>query len=111
MTAYGGVDVQIHIFLTSVLAGDEWLASRSGRFTPEERAPGTDWIGGSVNSRADLDDVENRKFLTLAGLELGALGRPARNQSLYRLRYPGSYRRLSLWDNWKDDIKWKMFYF
>jgi hypothetical protein len=34
--------------------------------------------------------MEKRKFLTLPGLELRLLGRPARNQSLYRLRYPGS---------------------
>jgi hypothetical protein len=34
MKAYGGVDVQIHIFLTSALAGGEWLASCPGRFTP-----------------------------------------------------------------------------
>jgi hypothetical protein len=30
-----------------------------------------------------------RKFFTLPGLELRTLGRPARSQSLYRLRYPG----------------------
>jgi hypothetical protein len=43
-----------------------------------------------VDSRADLDDVEKRKFLTLLGLELRPLGRSARSQSLYRLLYPGS---------------------
>jgi hypothetical protein len=43
-----------------------------------------------VNPRAGLDDVEKSKFLTLPGLELRPLGRPARSQSLYRLRYPGS---------------------
>jgi hypothetical protein len=42
-----------------------------------------------VDPRAGLDDVEKRKFLTLAGLELRSPGRPARSQSLYRLRYPG----------------------
>jgi hypothetical protein len=37
-----------------------------------------------------LDDVEKRKFLALPGLELLPLDHPARSQSLYRLRYPGS---------------------
>jgi hypothetical protein len=54
-----------------------------------ERAPGTHWIGGWVDPRAGLDDVERRTFLTLSGLELRPLGRLARSQSLYRLRYPG----------------------
>jgi hypothetical protein len=43
-----------------------------------------------VDPRAGLDDMEKRKFLTLPGLELRLLGRPAPSQSLYRLRYPGS---------------------
>jgi hypothetical protein len=34
MKAYWGVDVQIHIFLTLALAGDEWSASRPCRFAP-----------------------------------------------------------------------------
>jgi hypothetical protein len=57
----------------------EWSASRPGCLTP-----GTLWVGDWVASTAGLDDVEKRKFLTLPGLELG---RPARSQSLYRLRY------------------------
>jgi hypothetical protein len=28
MKAYGGVDVEIHMFLTSALVGGEWSASR-----------------------------------------------------------------------------------
>jgi hypothetical protein len=64
----GGMDVEIHIFLTSALVGGEWSASRPGRFTP-----GTHWIGGWVDPGASLDDVENRKFLTLLGLELHSL--------------------------------------
>jgi hypothetical protein len=72
MKTYGGMDVQIHIFLTSPLAGGEWSASRPGRF-----APGTHWIGGWVDPRAGLDDVEKRKFLTLPGLDLRPLSRPA----------------------------------
>jgi hypothetical protein len=90
MKAYGGVDVKIHIFLTSALVGGEWSGSRPGRFTPGERAPGIHLIGGWVDPRAALNDVEKRKFFTLPGLELRTLCRPARSQSIYRLRYPGS---------------------
>jgi hypothetical protein len=90
MKAYEAMGVQIHIFLTSTIAGGEWLASRPGRFTPGERAPGTHWIGGWVDPRAGLNDVEKGKFFILPGLELRPLGRPARNQSPYRLRHPGS---------------------
>jgi hypothetical protein len=79
MTVYGGVDVQIHIFLFSALVGGEWSASRPGRFIPGERAPGSHWIGGWVDHRASLDDVEKRKFLPPLGLELRPLGRPARS--------------------------------
>jgi hypothetical protein len=39
MKAYGGVDVQIHIVLTSALVGSEWSASRPYCFTPGEKAP------------------------------------------------------------------------
>jgi hypothetical protein len=61
--------------------GTSWkgvVSSRPGRFTPD-----THWIGGWVGPRAALVDVEKRTFLTLTGLELRPLGRPA------RLRYPG----------------------
>jgi hypothetical protein len=71
---YGGMDVYIHIYLTSVLAGDDWSTSRPDRFTP-----GTHCIGGWVDPRTGLDDFEKRKFLTLPGLELRPLGRPARS--------------------------------
>jgi hypothetical protein len=90
MKAYGGVDVQIHIFLTSALVGGEWPASHPCRFTLGERAPGTHLTEGWVDPRAGLDNMEKRKFLTLSGLEFRPLGRPARSQSLYRLRYPQS---------------------
>jgi hypothetical protein len=52
MKAYGGID----IFLTSALAGGDWSASRPGLFTPD-----THWIGGWVDPRAGLEDVESRK--------------------------------------------------
>jgi hypothetical protein len=70
--------------MTSALVGGEWLSSRPGHFTPGERALGTHWIGGWVDLRAGLDYLKKRKFLTILGLELRHLGRPARS----RLRYP-----------------------
>jgi hypothetical protein len=48
--------------LTSALDGGEWSASRSGRFTPRERVPGTHGIGGWVGPRAVVDAVVKRKI-------------------------------------------------
>jgi hypothetical protein len=70
METYRGVDVEIHVFLISAIFGGEWSASRLGRFTHGERAPGTHRIGGWVSPKAGVDDVEKRKFFTLPGLEL-----------------------------------------
>jgi hypothetical protein len=50
-------------FLAVALVGGEWSTSRPGRFTPEEVAPRTHWIGGWMDLRAGLDDLEKRKFL------------------------------------------------
>jgi hypothetical protein len=58
MKAYVGLDVQTHVFLTSALVGGEWSVSRPGSFTPREKAPGTHWLGGWVEPRAGLDDME-----------------------------------------------------
>jgi hypothetical protein len=58
---------------------------------PGKEPPGTHWIGGWVDPRAGLDDVERRKIHPLLGLELQSLGRPARSKSLCRLCYPGSF--------------------
>jgi hypothetical protein len=91
MKTYGGVDVQIHIFLTSALDGGEWSASHPGRFTPRETNHGTHWIGGWVGPRTGLDDIDRSKILPLPGLELQPLGLPARSQSLYQLHYPGCF--------------------
>jgi hypothetical protein len=60
------------------------VTSRSGSFTSGKRVSGTHWIGGWVDPRGGLDDLEKRKFLILPGLELRPLGRPLRSQSLYQ---------------------------
>jgi hypothetical protein len=89
MKACGSVDVWIHVFLTSAPVGGEWSASRRCRFATWGRASGTHWIGWLVPT-AGLDDMEKLKFLTLPGLELQPLIRPAHSQLLYQLRYHGS---------------------
>jgi hypothetical protein len=78
MKVYGGVDVNLYIFLTSALVGDEWLASRLDHFTPDTHSK-----GGLMGPISGLDDGEKRKFLTLLGLELRLTRHPARSQSLY----------------------------
>jgi hypothetical protein len=77
------------LFYTSALARGEWSASRPDRLTPGGRAPGTHWIGDWADTIDDLDNAEKRQFLTVPEHELRPLGRPARRQSLYRLRYSG----------------------
>jgi hypothetical protein len=58
MKAYGGVDVYIYIFQTSTLAGSEWSASRPCNIIPGEKAPGSHRIGGWMNPRVGLNDIE-----------------------------------------------------
>jgi hypothetical protein len=62
MKAYwgsGSIDPPI---FTSALDGGEWSASRSGRFTPRERAPDTHWLGDWVGPIVVLDAVVKRKI-------------------------------------------------
>jgi len=63
--------VYLLAFLTSAVdGGGEWLASRPGHFTPGKRIPDTNWIGGWVGSRTDLDAVMKRKkSMALPGIE------------------------------------------
>jgi hypothetical protein len=44
MTTHGGNGGKFYILLTSVLDGEEWLASRHGNLTPTERTLGV-WVG------------------------------------------------------------------
>jgi hypothetical protein len=51
---------RMHVFSTSSVVGAEWSATRAGRFTP-----GSFWIGGLVDPRACLDDVDRSIILPL----------------------------------------------
>jgi hypothetical protein len=92
MKAYEGVEVDPHF--PDLGTSWRWSASRPGRFTPGERAPGTHWIGDGVGPRNGLDDMK-RKFLTPPEFELRPLCLSARSQSLSRL--PGDLISLIKW--------------
>jgi hypothetical protein len=65
LKTYGGLEVQLH-----AVDEGEWLLSRPGRFTPKERAPGTQWIGGWVDLRSGLEAMEGDESLALPRIEL-----------------------------------------
>jgi hypothetical protein len=58
MKMYGGVDVLIHVILTSALVGGGWSVSHPGLLIPGERAAGTHWIGDWMGPTARLDGME-----------------------------------------------------
>jgi hypothetical protein len=63
----------------------EWSTSRPGRFTPRDRAPGTNWIGGWVGPRAGLDAVA--KIKVPCPNRKSNSSRPARSLFTDRLSY------------------------
>jgi hypothetical protein len=54
------MEIWLHSFFDLGTRRGEWSASRSDRFTPTERVPGTHWIGGWVGPRAVLDTVKRK---------------------------------------------------
>jgi hypothetical protein len=87
MKTYEGVDICIHVFLSSALFGGEWSASLPGCFTPRKEPQGTHWTGSCMGPRTGLENAKRRKILPLPGLEIRGFGRPARSQPLSRLRF------------------------
>jgi hypothetical protein len=59
---WGSGGIAPRIFFTSALDGGEWSASRTGGFTPREKAPGTHSIGGWVGPRECMDALVKGKF-------------------------------------------------
>jgi len=68
------VEVKLHAFLISAIDGDEWSASRLGRFTPS-----THWIRGWVGPIAGLDAVVKRNESHHCSCRESNSGRPARS--------------------------------
>jgi hypothetical protein len=67
MKAYGGVEVWLHTFLTSVLYGGEWSTSCPDRFTRRKRAPVP--VELETGPRVGLDAVAKEVFVPLPGIE------------------------------------------
>jgi len=67
LNAYGGMDVLLQTFLISALDGGEWSTSRSGRFNPEKKVPGSHWTPGWLGQKAGLGAVAKRRNSCLAG--------------------------------------------
>jgi hypothetical protein len=63
------------------------VALPRGKFHPSGTYRKRSWVG----PRAGMDAMEKRNFLFLQRLEIRHLGLPASSQSLYLLRYSGSY--------------------
>jgi hypothetical protein len=65
-------------FLTSALDGGEWSASRPGRYTPGDMAPGTHWIWGWGGSQSRSKRCGEEKILLLPGID----PRPTNSQAV-----------------------------
>jgi len=60
MKTYEGVEVQLHVFLTSVTDGEELSASHPGTL-PRGKNPSIHWTEGWMGPRADPESVAKRK--------------------------------------------------
>jgi hypothetical protein len=81
-----GMEVWLHVFLTSALDGGEWSVSRPCRFTPRETGPRypLDRKQDGPQSRSGRSGA--CKILAPAGNRTP--GRPNHSPSQYRLSYP-----------------------
>jgi hypothetical protein len=92
MRVYGGVDVQyISMYSPCVGTSLKWVVCFTMRPLYPRGDSCTHWIAGWVGLKSGTDDVEKRRISLLPGLELGALYRPSRSQSLYWLHPPSTF--------------------
>jgi hypothetical protein len=92
VNTYGGVEVWLHVFLTSALDDGEWSASRTGHINPKEGVPGTHWIRDWVGPRAGLDTAV-AKWKIPRPCQESNVGRPSRSL----IAILTELRRICLW--------------
>jgi hypothetical protein len=85
MKTNGRVDILIHVLLASAILGDEWSASRSGRFT-SLREPLCSLVTRLSGPQSRPGRYGVAKTLDPTGTGLQSIDCPARSQSLYLLR-------------------------
>jgi hypothetical protein len=73
MKTYVGVDVYIHVFLTSALVGGEWPASRLAALLPGKEPPVSIEQEAGWAPELVLMTWRRENFLTLQGLKLQLL--------------------------------------
>jgi hypothetical protein len=88
MRHMGGEEVQLLLIL-NIGSRWGWVVSTTPRprFTPRERTPGTNWVGGWVGPRAGLD--AGARIKVLYPCQGSNPDRPACSQTLHRLSYRG----------------------
>jgi hypothetical protein len=80
--------------MNSVLDGDEWSASRPGRFTPQGKGPRYPLDRRLVWPQSQSGHgVEEKRSQPPPGIETRLYDRPACSQSLYRMSCPGSHKK------------------
>jgi hypothetical protein len=65
---WGGVEVQVHAFLTSALDGSDCSALHPGRFSP-----GTHWIGGWAGRKSEIFIKVGRSTPRLGDIQLSLM--------------------------------------
>jgi len=75
---YEEAEGELGKFLTPAKDGRDMPVSRSGRFTPGEKAPGTHWIRVWARLKAGREAADDN-LLSLPGNETRFLGHPTRS--------------------------------
>jgi hypothetical protein len=99
MKTYGGVEVELHSFLTSLTM--RAVNVRLRPLYPLRMNPGTHGIEGWVDPRASLDEVEKKKYCATAGIRTARSYSctdciiPVRNNSVFNLFWAVYYQCLN----------------
>jgi hypothetical protein len=75
MKIYGGVALEVHIFLSSAVGLGQLLASHLRRINSEKMTSDTQWLVGRMGLRTDLGVKQQRKSVRLPEAEFRSSNR------------------------------------